>query len=77
DGVASIIIGVILCGVALLLATESKDLLIGEGAKPEVVANIRTITNSDPAVEKVMKVLTLHFGPQEILLNLEIKFVDD
>ncbi|MEO1800523.1 MAG: cation diffusion facilitator family transporter [Cyanobacteria bacterium J06629_2] len=77
DGVASIIIGVILCGVALLLATESKDLLIGEGAKPEVVANIRTITNSDPAVEKVMKVLTLHFGPQEILLNLEIKFVDE
>ncbi|MEO0849158.1 MAG: cation diffusion facilitator family transporter, partial [Cyanobacteria bacterium J06648_1] len=33
DGVASIIIGVILCGVDLLLATESKDLLIGEGAK--------------------------------------------
>ncbi|MEL7011063.1 MAG: cation transporter, partial [Cyanobacteria bacterium J06588_4] len=47
------------------------------GAKPEVVANIRTITNSDPAVEKVIKVLTLHFGPQEILLNLEIKFVDE
>ena len=77
DGVASIVIGVILCGVALLLATESKDLLIGEGAKPEVVANIRKIINDDPAVEKVIKVLTLHFGPQEILLNLEIKFVDE
>lgn len=77
DGVASIIIGIILCGVALLLATESKDLLIGEGAKPEVVANIRKITNDDPAVEKVIKVLTLHFGPEEILLNLEIKFIDE
>ncbi|MEM6612367.1 MAG: cation diffusion facilitator family transporter [Cyanobacteria bacterium P01_C01_bin.72] len=77
DGVASIIIGVILCGVALLLATESKDLLIGEGAKPEVVANIRKITNDDPAVEKVIKVLTLHFGPQEVLLNLEITFVNE
>ena len=77
DGVASITIGVILCGVAVLLAAESKGLLIGEGAKPETVANIRKITNEDPAVDKVIKVLTLHFGPQEILLNLEIKFVDN
>ncbi|BAZ44951.1 cation diffusion facilitator family transporter [Chondrocystis sp. NIES-4102] len=77
DGVASIVIGVILCGVALLLAAESKGLLIGEGADPEIVANIRKITNADPAVEKVIKVLTLHFGPQEILLNLEIEFIED
>ena len=77
DGVASITIGVILCGVAILLAAESKGLLIGEGAKPETVADIREITNNDPAVDKVIKVLTLHFGPQEILLNLEIKFVED
>ena len=77
DGVASIIIGVILCGVALLLAAESKGLLIGEGADAQTVAGIRKITNDDPAVDKVLKVLTLHFGPKEILLNLEIKFVKD
>ena len=77
DGVASIVIGVILCGVALLLASESKGLLIGEGATAATVASIKKITNDDPAVEKVLKVLTLHFGPQEILLNLEINFVDD
>ncbi len=77
DGVASIVIGIILCGVALLLAIESKGLLIGEGASAETVANIRKITNNDPAVDEVLKVLTLHFGPQEILLNLEIKFVKD
>ena len=77
DGVASIVIGVILCGVAFLLASESKGLLIGEGATAETVASIRKITSSDPAVDKVVKVLTLHFGPQEILLNLEIKFVQD
>ena len=77
DGVASIVIGIILCGVALLLATESKDLLIGEGAKPEVVADIRKIVNDDPAVDKVIKVLTLHFGPEEILLNLEIEFANE
>ena len=77
DGVASIVIGIILCGVAILLASESKGLLIGEGANASTVASIKKITNDDPAVEKVIKVLTLHFGPQEILLNLEIKFVDD
>ena len=77
DGVASIIIGVILCGVAILLAAESKGLLIGEGADAQTVAGIRKITNEDPAVDEVIKVLTLHFGPQEILLNLEIKFVRD
>lgn len=77
DGVASITIGVILCGVAILLAAESKGLLIGEGAKPETVASIREMTGNDPAVDKVIKVLTLHFGPQEILLNLEIRFVND
>ena len=77
DGVASIVIGVILCGVAILLAAESKGLLIGEGADAETVANIRKITSEDPAVAKVIKVLTLHFGPQEILLNLEIEFVEN
>jgi divalent metal cation (Fe/Co/Zn/Cd) transporter len=77
DGVASIVIGIILCGVALLLAIESKGLLIGEGATAETVASIKKIINDDPAVENVIKVLTLHFGPQEILLNLEINFVDD
>lgn len=76
DGVASIVIGVILCGVAFLLAAESKGLLIGEGAEPETVASIRKITNNDPAVDQVLKVLTLHFGPQEILLNLEIEFIN-
>jgi cation diffusion facilitator family transporter len=77
DGVASIIIGVILCAVALLLAAESKGLLIGEGASPQTVASIRQITNDDPAVAKVLRVLTLHFGPKEVLLNLEIEFVEN
>ena len=76
DGVASITIGIILAGVAILLALESKGLLIGEGADAETVVNIRTLTLNDPAVKKVIKVLTLHFGPEEILLNLEIQFTD-
>jgi cation diffusion facilitator family transporter len=74
DGVASIAIGVILAGVALLLAYESKGLLIGEGANAATVADIKAITQADFAVKEVLRVLTLHFGPEEILLNLEIRF---
>lgn len=74
DGVASIAIGIILAGMAILLAYESKGLLIGEGADAKTVADIRSLTQADPAVRKVLKVLTLHFGPEEILLNLDIQF---
>jgi divalent metal cation (Fe/Co/Zn/Cd) transporter len=74
DGVASIAIGIILAGVALLLAYESKGLLIGEGANASTVADIKAITEADVAVTEVLRVLTLHFGPEEILLNLEIRF---
>lgn len=74
DGVASIVIGVILIIVSVFLIYESKGLLIGEGANPQTVASIAKITQADPAVSKVVRVLTLYFGPQEVLLNLEIQF---
>ena len=74
DGVAAIIIGLILGVVAVLLAYESKGLLVGEGASRETVENICEIAGNDPAVERVMPPLTMHFGPQEVLLNLDIKF---
>ena len=74
DGTASIVIGVILAVVAMVLAYESRGLLLGESANSSTVASIREIAASDPAVEGVMRVLTMHFGPEEILLNLEIQF---
>jgi cation diffusion facilitator family transporter len=74
DGVAAIIIGVILGVVAVLLAYESKGLLVGEGARKETIESICKLAGADPAVERVMPPLTMHFGPQEVLLNLDIKF---
>jgi cation diffusion facilitator family transporter len=74
DAVASIFIGLILALVAILLAYESKGLLVGEGADKATVASIIKIAESDPAVERVMPPLTMHFGPHEILVNLDIKF---
>ncbi|HEX5539278.1 MAG TPA: cation diffusion facilitator family transporter [Methylophilaceae bacterium] len=77
DGAASIVIGITLCVVALLLIRESKGLLVGEAAKPEVVASITELTCNEPAVIEVGRVLTMVFGPDEILLNIEAKFIPE
>jgi len=74
DGSASILIGVILAAVATLLAYESKGLLIGEGVQPRILKDICMLVSEDAAVEKIMRPLTMHFGPHEILLNIEVQF---
>jgi len=74
DGAASIFIGVILAIVAVLLAYESKGLLVGEAVDPETLKNIRRIAESDPRVEKVKSALTMHFGPHTILLAMDLQF---
>lgn len=74
DGAASIVIGLILGLVAAFLAYESKGLLIGEGVNPETLASIRALAGSDEAVEEVRKTLTMHFGPNDVLLALEVRF---
>jgi divalent metal cation (Fe/Co/Zn/Cd) transporter len=74
DGVASILIGVILGGTAIWLAIETKGLLIGEGANKEVIASIRRTAESFDEVEKVNELLTMHMGPEFILINISIRF---
>lgn len=77
DGVASIIIGLILGGTAVWLAYETKSLLIGERANLRVVEGIRRIARSRREVRKVNEVLTLHMGPEFILVNISVDFADD
>ena len=74
DGAASITIGIILGVVAAFLAYESKGLLIGEGVDPETLASVRSIARADEAVQEVKKSLTMHFGPQDVLLALDVRF---
>ncbi|WP_138502449.1 cation diffusion facilitator family transporter [Nostoc sp. PA-18-2419] len=74
DGIASIIIGIILAVVAVLLARESKGLLVGESANPQTIANIRSVSKTEPKVQEVIRILTMQLAPQEVLLNLEIQF---
>jgi cation diffusion facilitator family transporter len=74
DGIASICIGLILGGTAVWLAVETKSLLIGERANRDVIASIRQIAESFEEVEKVNELLTMHMGPEYILVNISIRF---
>jgi cation diffusion facilitator family transporter len=76
DGVASVIIGLILAGTAAWLAYEIKGLLIGESARPEIVKGVREIAKTYPKIKNVNEILTLHMGPDFILLNLSVDFAD-
>ena len=77
DGVASVIIGIILAITASLLAYESKGLLVGEGADKEVVGVIREIVNQENGIISINETLTMHMGPQDVLLNLSLDFSDN
>jgi len=74
DGAASVMIVVILAVTAMLLAYESKGLLIGEAAGPEVVSGIRDLVHADSRIDNANEVLTMHLGPQDVLLNLSLDF---
>lgn len=75
DGVASLIIGMLLCAVAIVLAVESKNLLVGESATPETVDAIQKTIHEDEDVVRVRNLLTMHLGPSELLVNLDVQFV--
>ncbi len=77
DGVASILIGLLLGVVSVFLARESKGLLIGEGVDNATLRQIRQLVKADPDVEHVDRLLTMHFGPNEVLLTLEVKLRDE
>lgn len=74
DGAASLVIGGILAAVAIFLAYECKGLLIGEGVDTETSVHIRAVIEGDPAVARLVKALSMHLGPYNVLLTVEIEF---
>ena len=77
DGLASVIIGLILGGVAVLLAIECKGLLIGESAGAEVTDGIAGIVREDGRIVSLNELLTMHLGPNDILVNASLDFADN
>ncbi len=77
DGVASLLIGAILAGTAAFLAYECKGLLTGEAASPATVAAIEEIIEEQPGIHRMNQLLTMHFGPNDVLLNVSLDFADE
>jgi cation diffusion facilitator family transporter len=77
DGVASVLIGCVLAAVAIVLARESKSLLIGESASSELTKSIIDIAARNPAVRRVNGLLTAQLAPDQILVALSLEFSDD
>ncbi len=76
DGLASMLIGVVLAIVAFSLARSSRGLLLGEAATPKTVERIREAILSHRHVCEVVELLTMHLAPKQILINAHVNFRD-
>lgn len=77
DGLASILIGVVLAVSAILLARETKGLLMGETADPQLRHNVLMVAEQDPAVHSANGVLTEQMGAHQVLASLSLEFKDN
>ncbi|MEO6601847.1 MAG: cation diffusion facilitator family transporter [Polyangiaceae bacterium] len=74
DALGSIIIGLLLCTVGLLLARYTRSLLLGEGVTPEVRDKTVRLVECTPGVVNVTQFLSMHQGPDAVILALKVRF---
>ena len=74
DGVASVLIGIILILISAILVRESRSLLMGETVKKSTIKQIIAITEADPSIQKVKKQFSLYLSPEEIILQMTAVF---
>jgi cation diffusion facilitator family transporter len=74
DGAASLLIGVLLAAVATFLTWQSRDLLIGEGIRPETAGAIRSMALAVPGVRDVGRILSMYMGPDDALVTMDLDF---
>lgn len=77
DGLASVLVGMLLVAVSFILARESRSLLMGEGIAPETQQRIKLLAEQDEAVVKVQNILSTYQSPEEIILMLVVDFEDN
>lgn len=77
DGAAAIAIGVLLAVVAFLLGRDNADLLIGEAADPELVVDVHRRLTESPEVDHVVELLTMHIGPDSVLVAARLDLADE
>ena len=74
DGIASMVIGTILIAVATLLVYETRSLIMGESADPDLTRSIRAIAMDEPCVSGVPRLRTMQVGPHHVMLNMDLHF---
>lgn len=74
DGIGSLVIGVLLCGIGLVLALKTHGLLIGEGVTREMRERTLEVVRATPGVLDVTQMLTMHLGPDTVVLALKVRF---
>jgi cation diffusion facilitator family transporter len=72
DGIGTAAIGLLLVAIAVILAVETKSLLLGEGASPEDVKKIEKAILAGDGIERIIHMKTLHLGPEELLVAVKI-----
>lgn len=77
DGIGSIAIGTLLCVIGVALARDTRSLLIGEGITLETRARVLELARQVPAVLEVRQLLSLHLGPDSVLLALKVRFTPE
>ncbi len=77
DGVASALIGLLLIAVAIFLANETRSLLTGEAADPEVIEAVRGIIGDEPRVAQVNDILSMQLGPEDVLIAASLDFENE
>jgi len=73
DGLGAIIIGVTIATFAIFLITDVKDLIIGKSASPEKIELIRKTAHENPSVKRVSRIMSMHFGSENIYVNLNLE----
>jgi cation diffusion facilitator family transporter len=77
DGIASLLVGLLLVGVSLILARESRSLLMGEGISETSKQKITQIAENNPTVLKVMRIISTYQSPEDVMLILIVAFKED
>ena len=72
DALGSLLIGLVLIGVALFLATEVKSLIIGEAADPEIAAAVHATIAEDPQITSLLRLITIQQGPGEVVVAMKV-----
>ncbi|WP_238006267.1 cation diffusion facilitator family transporter [Dactylosporangium sp. AC04546] len=72
DGIGTFVIGALLVAIAVILAMETKSLLVGESASKAHIAKIREALLAEPRFDRVIHLRTMHLGPDELLVAVKV-----